>query len=253
MHILLTNDDGYQAPGIARLAKTLMEHGHRVTVSAPDSERSAASHGISITVPLRAREISVEGAAGWAISGTPADSARLGLYLMRDDAPDICISGINQGSNLGGACIYSGTVNAAMEASMAGCPAIAVSLASFTDRNFAPAAEKAAAFLDYAVSHPLKRGEIYNINVPAGDNLRDGFWFTQTMGPDYLTDARYEKFVSDYDNTYYFLDDGDNLQFFPPDSDTVKCSEGETTVSVLTWDIAAKGEGRFPAQGKMEI
>ena len=120
MHILITNDDGYQSKGINSLTKALMERGHRVTVAAPDRERSAASHAISILAPLRAKEINVAGARGWAIDGSPADCARLGLHLTKDDRPDLCISGINRGGNLGGACIYSGTVNAAMEASKIG-------------------------------------------------------------------------------------------------------------------------------------
>ena len=128
MHLLLTNDDGWNSEGLRCLTRALIDAGHRVTIAAPDSERSAASHSLSILKPLRAKPITVEGAKGWAIDGTPADSVRLGLHLTKDDRPDMCISGINHGSNLGGACIYSGTVNSAMEASMAGCPAIATSL-----------------------------------------------------------------------------------------------------------------------------
>jgi len=253
MHILLTNDDGYQAAGIAQLVKTLQAAGHRISVSAPDRERSAASHGLSITAPLRVKNVVVEGAKGWAVDGTPADCVRLGMYLLRDDKPELCISGINQGSNLGGACIYSGTVHSAMEASMSGCPAIAASMDSYTDKDFAAAAEKILAFISYAVAHPLERGEIYNVNVPAGKNLKAGYYFTDTLGPDYLTDAGYESFTAANGVTYYVLNDGPNYQYYPPECDSIKCREGETTVSVLSWNLAVSDKSRLPRTGKMDV
>lgn len=237
MHILLTNDDGYQAPGIAALAKAFLAAGHRVTIAAPDRERSAASHGISIHQPLRTKNVCVEGAGGWAADGTPADCARLGLYLTRDDQPDLVISGINCGPNLGGACIYSGTVNAAMEASMAGVPAMAVSLNSFDSDDYALAAELALKFSKTAADTPLKRGELFNLNVPCLKKIK-GLIFTQVLGPEFLTDARYEEFTSDYKVKYYFLDDGENTQFFPDNCDVSLVNDGWATLSVLTWDIA---------------
>ena len=251
MHILLTNDDGYQAEGIRQLAAHLIRSGHRVSVSAPDRERSAVSHGISITQPLRAKEIALGKAKGWAVDGTPVDSARLGLYLLRNDKPDFCLSGVNRGPNLGGACIYSGTVNSAMEASMAGCPSIAVSLNSFISDDYALACTLAEKLMRWARLHPLRRGEIYNLNVPCGVPFR-GVYFTQTLAPEFLTDARYQEFVSDYKTRYYFLDDGANEQFFPPDSDSVKCAEGWATVSVLGWDIAARRPD-LPENGSLSV
>ena len=112
MHILLVNDDGIHAPGIRTLAQTLASRGHRVSVCAPDRERSAASHSITLREPVTAQRVDLPGAeTAYAASGTPADCARLGLYLIPD--AEMVISGINNGPNLGGACIYSGTVGAA--------------------------------------------------------------------------------------------------------------------------------------------
>lgn len=250
MHILLTNDDGYQAPGIAALAKVFSGAGHKVTVAAPDRERSASSHWLSIHEPLRAKEVCVEGAHGWAIDGTPADCARLGLYLTRDDKTDLVISGINRGPNLGGACIYSGTVNAAMEASMAGVPAMAVSLNSFSSDDYALAAELALKLAPAAVNTPLKRGELFNLNVPCLKEVK-GLIFTQVLGPEFLTDARYEEFTSDYKVKYYFLDDGANTQFFPEDCDVSLVNAGWATLSVLTWDIAGGVKDAPYAQGQI--
>lgn len=237
MHILLTNDDGFRAPGIAALARHFLAAGHKVTVAAPDRERSAASHAISIHQPLRASAVNVEGASGWAADGTPADCARLGLYLTRGDKPDLVISGINCGPNLGGACIYSGTVNAAMEASMAGCPAMAVSLDSFVSTDYETAAELAVKFAPMAAGAWLKRGEIFNLNVPCMKEIK-GVKFTQVLAPEFLTDARYQEFTSDYSVKYYFLDDGENTQYYPDDSDASLIKKGWATLSVLTWDIA---------------
>ena len=116
MHLMLVNDDGIHAPGIRALCDAAVAAGHRVSICAPDRERSAASHSITLGKSLTARKIDYPGAeVAYAAGGTPADCARLGLYLI--PGVDAVISGINNGSNMGGACIYSGTVAAATEAS----------------------------------------------------------------------------------------------------------------------------------------
>lgn len=241
MHILLTNDDGIRADGIVQLAELAVKKGHRVTICAPDSEKSACSHSISITKPLHARESTLFGMRAIQVDGTPTDCARLGVFLLKNDKPDICISGINRGPNLGGACIYSGTVGAAMEASMAGCPAIAASLRSFSQTDYAAAAEITLRVAEWALKHPLKRGEIYNLNVPPLplEKIR-GVKSTQSLAPVYLTEARYESYKSEYNHTYYFLCDGEESAPYPADSDDTLNADGWSTVSALTWDIAVK-------------
>ena len=241
MHILLTNDDGIRAEGILQLAACAVKKGHRVTICAPDNEKSACSHAISITKPLHVKESVMYGMRAIAVDGTPTDCARLGVFLLKDDMPDICISGINRGPNLGGACVYSGTVGAAMEASMAGCPAIAASLRSFTQTDYEAAAEITMRVAQWALKHPLKRGEIYNLNVPALplDRIK-GVRSTQTLAPVYLTEARYESYKSEYGHSYYFLADGAESAPYPEDSDDVLNENGWATVSALTWDIAVK-------------
>lgn len=239
MHILLTNDDGIRADGILQLAELIVKKGHRVTICAPDSEKSAMSHSISITRPLRVKESTLFGMRAISVDGTPADCARLGVYLLRDDKPDICISGINRGSNLGGACIYSGTVGAAMEASMAGCAAIASSLRSFTSCDYSAASEITLKLAEWALKHPLKRGEIYNLNVPALPISEiKGIKKTQVLAPCYLTEARYESYKSEYGHTYYLLCDGEESTPYPEDSDDILNKNGFATVSALTWDIS---------------
>ncbi len=161
------------------------------------------------------------------------------------------MSGVNRGPNLGGACIYSGTVNSAMEASMAGCPALAVSLDSFTCERYAPAADLAVKVLAWMKDHPLRRGEIYNLNVPAIEDVK-GVRFTQTLAPEFLTDANYQEFTSHYNNTYYFLDDGENPHYFPEDCDKNLVKQGWASLSALTWDIAARREG-LPEAGEISL
>ena len=239
MYILITNDDGIAAEGLRQLTRAAIQAGHRVCVCAPDRERSAASHSLSIVPALRVVETNVEGAPGWAVDGTPVDCARLGVYLTRDDPPDLVISGINRGPNLGGACIYSGTVNAAMEASMAGRPAMAASLNSFRQKDYSAAAAITLKVATWALEHPLPQGVMYNLNVPdlPLSEIR-GVRSTQVLAPEYLTEARYEDFVSEYGHHYYFLTDGENRQKYPDDSDEVLVRNGWATVSALTWDIS---------------
>lgn len=239
MHILITNDDGILAPGLRQLTQAALAAGHRVSVCAPDRERSATSHALTIHQALHAQEANVEGARGWAVDGTPVDCARLGVYLTREDPADIVISGINRGPNLGGACIYSGTVNAAMEASMAGRPALAASLNSFTQTDYSAATELTLRVAEWVLRNPLPRGAIYNLNVP--DLPRPaikGLKTTQVMAPVYLTEARYEGFRSEYGHSYYFLTDGEDVLPYPEDCDEALVRAGWATLSALTWNIA---------------
>ena len=119
MHILISNDDGIQACGIQQLAKALVEGGHKVTVSAPDRERSASGHALTMREPLYAERVQDgygEGIDAWAVSGTPVDCVRIGLLKLSTARIDMVITGINHGPSMGSDTIYSGTVAAAMEA-----------------------------------------------------------------------------------------------------------------------------------------
>ena len=112
MHILLTNDDGIHAEGLRALCDGLTAAGHRVSVCAPDRERSAASHSVTLNRPLKAVRVDFPGAVrAWAADGTPADCASLGVWLTDDDPVDLVVAGINWGMNLGGAGVYSGRTN----------------------------------------------------------------------------------------------------------------------------------------------
>lgn len=165
--ILVTNDDGVNAPGIAAARKALMEIGD-VIVAAPDRERSASSHSISLDRPLRVDEL---GEGVYAIDGTPVDCVYLALHHLVPRRPAVVVSGINDGYNLGSDVFYSGTVAGAVEAALRGVPAIAVSLVRQRPQDFS----HAASFLAALAAEVVRRGDgalpehsLLSVNVPPG-------------------------------------------------------------------------------------
>lgn len=169
MRILVSNDDGVFAPGIAALAQAFTAAGHEVVIVAPDRQRSAASHSLTLFDPLTVRPVQVEGAArAYAVSGTPADCVKLGLYSLYPEA-EFVLSGINHGYNAGTDVIYSGTVAAAMEGALSERPAIAVSLAHRREDTYDRAAAFALAAFEIIRENPLPQYAVLNLNYPAVD------------------------------------------------------------------------------------
>ncbi len=162
MHILLSNDDGYRAPGLRCLAAALAEAAE-VTVVAPDRDRSGASNSLTIDVPVRVRTAP----NGFHyVSGTPTDCVHLAITGLLEREPDLVVSGINAGANLGDDVLYSGTVAAAMEGRHLGLPAIAVSLAGPGGEHYESAARIARQVLEHLRALALPRATILNVNVP---------------------------------------------------------------------------------------
>lgn len=163
MHIMVTNDDGIHAPGIMALASALRVLGE-VTVVAPDRERSAVGHALTLNSPLRVFELR-EGF--YAVDGTPTDCVNMGIHSLLPFRPDLVVSGINHGANLGDDVTYSGTVAAAIEATLMGIPAIAVSLATLERTGFFPeAAQIAVRVARQVVANGLPEDTFLNVNVP---------------------------------------------------------------------------------------
>jgi 5'-nucleotidase len=160
---LLSNDDGIAAPGLDALAAALAPLGE-VWVVAPDRERSATSHSISLHHPVRIREV---GDRRFAVDGTPTDAVYLGLHHILDKRPDLVIGGINHGANLGNDILYSGTVAVAMEGALFGHPGLAVSLTREGSATFDVAAEVAQGIAATMLAEPPAPGVILNVNVPA--------------------------------------------------------------------------------------
>jgi len=164
MHVLVSNDDGVDAPGIHILAERLRQDAE-VTVVAPDRDRSGASNSLTLDQPIRAHRVEPR---TWRVAGTPTDCVHLALSGMLEHDPDIVVSGINNSANLGDDVIYSGTVAAAMEGRFLGLPAIAVSLCSRDHRgeHYATAANAAAEIMQRLARDPLPADTILNVNVP---------------------------------------------------------------------------------------
>jgi 5'-nucleotidase len=165
MKVLITNDDGIKADGIKKLAKTFAESGNLVSVVAPERERSAAGHAITVHKPLRVSQVDLEGISYFAVSGTPADCVKLALEKLIEK-PDIVISGINRGANLGTDVLYSGTVSAAIEAALAGLPAIAVSIISYQQPTYEAASALTLKLANIYLANGLPSGTLLNVNVP---------------------------------------------------------------------------------------
>ena len=179
MRILVSNDDGVDAPGIHALAEGLRAAGHEVWVVAPDRDRSGASNSLTLDLPIRTKRLDERTIR---VNGTPTDCVHLALTGMLDFDPDIVVSGINNSANLGDDVIYSGTVSAAMEGRFLGLPAVAVSLvtADHVAKNFETAARAAVEIVARLKADPLPADTILNVNVPdlAWDEVR-GFEVTR--------------------------------------------------------------------------
>ncbi len=161
MNILLSNDDGFQAPGLQALRHELRKQ-HNVTTVAPDRDRSGASNSLTLDIPLRLAD---QGEQLYSLTGTPTDCVHLGLTGL-DITPDIVISGINNGPNLGDDVLYSGTVAAAMEGRFLGFTAIAVSLDSRNTDHIASAVNATLQLLEQRDTFPDQGSMVLNINVP---------------------------------------------------------------------------------------
>lgn len=162
MRILLSNDDGYFAPGLRSLSDGLQALGE-VTVVAPDRNRSGASNSLTLDNPIR-YHLTVEGY--FSVTGTPTDCVHLAIHRLMPKPPDIVLAGINSGANLGDDVIYSGTVAAAMEGRHLGYPAIAMSLVGPKCTHYETAAQIAVKLVRQLSTHPLGQNRILNVNVP---------------------------------------------------------------------------------------
>ncbi|HSU25748.1 MAG TPA: 5'/3'-nucleotidase SurE [Pyrinomonadaceae bacterium] len=176
--ILITNDDGIHSEGIEALEAVMLEIGE-VYVVAPASEMSGASHSLTLARPLRIRQIDER---HWTVDGTPTDCVTLALnrILPPEERPDICVSGINHGANLGDDATYSGTVAGAMEATILGVPGLAFSLVTSSSRDFAESARVAQEVTRKALAEGLPEWTLLNVNIPKGETkgiriTRQGF------------------------------------------------------------------------------
>ena len=162
MHFLLSNDDGYQAIGLEILVQTMRAFGE-ITVVAPDRNRSGASNSLTLDAPLYTKQLSDR---FFYVNGTPTDCVHLAITGLLDDIPDMVISGVNHGANLGDDVIYSGTVAAAMEGLCLGRPAVALSLAGENPTHYGTAGMVVRNLISKLLSEPIDNDILLNINIP---------------------------------------------------------------------------------------
>jgi len=233
MKILISNDDGIFAPGIAALVKAFAKAGHEVLVCAPDSQRSAASHSLSIARPIAVKETEFDGATkAWAIGGTPADCVKLGLTVLCPEAEAV-VSGVNRGYNVGSDILYSGTVAAAMEGAICGRPALAVSQHEGR-KEYDSAAKLAVGVFKQMKLEPLS---VINLNYPEKETEAGKISFVMPAVMEQLHYA--EEYVpgkSETGETTYTLM-GKVRDDIEQSDDYQKLCEGFATVTVLKADM----------------
>lgn len=200
MRLLITNDDGIYSEGIAALSDALSSLGE-VWIVAPDRERNAVSHALTLHRPLRLTPLADR---SFAVNGTPSDCINIGMNFLLPERPDLIVSGINKGGNLGNDVNYSGTVAGAVEGALMGVPSFSISLSADGNFNFSPAAQFAVRLARFIVRHGLPPQTVLNVNVPdtGGDEINR--YAITTLGTTTQTNTIEEK-TDPRGFTYYWI------------------------------------------------
>lgn len=246
MRILLTNDDGIFAKGIEALYLVLAEE-HDVTVVAPETEQSAVGHAITWLNPLRVHTANRNGGFfGYALTGTPADCVKIAVNELLPERPQLVVSGINRGANVGVNVIYSGTVSAATEAALLGIPSIAVSIDSFEPADFSPAALFIPKLVALVAKEGLPPGISLNVNVPSmpADRMR-GVRFTHQGRMKSL--EKYDRRTDPRNHTYYWLCNSEIESDDHPDADSSALAAGYISITPIHHDLTS-----YPALEKLK-
>lgn len=236
--ILLTNDDGIHAEGL-RFLKLAAEKLGYVSIVAPEAEQSAVGHAITLYDPIRAREFTKDGIFyGHGIGGTPADSVKLGIHSILSSPPDLVLSGINDGANLGINVLYSGTVSAATEAAILGVPAMAVSIAQKKNPPFAWAVPHIERLGAWVLQNGLPPGVALNVNIPGipPDQIK-GYKLTRQGLLKFR--ERFEQREDPRGNYYYWLTGEATADERESDTDVVAVRQGYVSVTPLFYDLTA--------------
>lgn len=240
MRILIANDDGIHFPGIVALAKAMSELGE-VFIFAPDVERSAASNALTLGLPLRAKEVpfEVEGVKAFAVSGTPADCAKLGIDFLGPEKPDLVVSGINKGPNMCCDIMYSGTVAAAYEGAYIDVLSLAVSLNSYSaEVDYTVAANWAVKCAKKLMEAKADPRFVYNINVPnlPAEEIK-GLKITRMGFIEYR--GGFEKRVDTFGKPYYWVNGKPVVIDKDPNCDNNAVADGYVSLTPLTRDYTA--------------
>ncbi|OGK04975.1 MAG: 5'/3'-nucleotidase SurE [Candidatus Riflebacteria bacterium GWC2_50_8] len=238
MRILVCNDDGINAPGLLALAHELCSFG-QVTIAAPDVERSAASNSLTLAHPLRVREVSFPAPVerAYAISGTPADCAKIALSTLLPEKPDLVVSGINCGPNMCVDIFYSGTVAAAFEGAFRGILSVSVSLDTYSSQDdFSVAACWALRCIRLLVDKKVEPARVYNVNVPCiAETEIKGIKVTRTGKIDYREE--YDHRRDPYGRSYYWIKGNPEIVDNSPECDIVAVKAGYVSLTPLQPDM----------------
>lgn len=232
--LLITNDDGIQAPGLFQLWKALAKHCDTV-ICAPAAEQSGVGLSISIRTPLRVeRVVWQDQAEAWSVTGTPADCVKMALFKVFDAVPDLIVSGINRGSNAGRNVLYSGTVAGVIEGAMRDIPGVAFSCLDFHLPDFALASEYILQIVEYVLANPFGAGRILNVNFPhAAKGRPKGLKLTR-QGKEYWVEDPNERQHPGEGHSYFWL--GNKIAQFDEheDSDIAWLRDGYITAVPLS-------------------
>ncbi|MEQ9582474.1 MAG: 5'/3'-nucleotidase SurE [Arenibacter sp.] len=240
--ILVTNDDGITAPGLRALIRFMMELGE-VVVVAPDSPQSGMGHAITIDNTLYIKKIKVDLENGaneeYSCSGTPADCVKLGLQELLGRKPDLCVSGINHGSNSSINVIYSGTMSAAIEAGIEGIPAIGFSLCDYSwNANFEASKEAVQKLVREALRNGIPNGVVLNVNIPKTDNKEPkGIKICRQARANWK--EKFDKRTNPSGKEYYWLTGEFELLDKGEDTDEYALSQDYVSVVPTQFDLTA--------------
>ncbi|MCF8030398.1 MAG: 5'/3'-nucleotidase SurE [Desulfohalobiaceae bacterium] len=239
MNIILTNDDGIWAVGLRCLARELQRAGHSVHIVAPLTEQSAVGHAVTLSVPLRIREVQEDHFQGTGVSGTPVDCVKMALGTVFRFQPDLLISGINGGANVGVDVLYSGTVAAATEAALVGTPSMAVSVDHFHPGDLTEQARYTARLLEQIDWPSLPASRVLNLNFPncALEESRGLKCCPQTRA---VYEDWYETRTDPRGRDYYWLCGEILEKNLEPETDRTLLTQGHITLTPLTFDFTDK-------------
>jgi 5'-nucleotidase len=241
MRILLTNDDGIHAPGLFALHEALKSD-HDLDIVAPESEMSAVGHAITLTSPLRVQDVYKNSSFyGYAVTGTPADCVKIAVQELLERPPDLILSGINPGANVGVNILYSGTVSAATEGAFLGVPSAAISLNARQNPDFGFAAQFSKEIIRFMMESGLKRGTALSVNIPA-------------VSPDKITGVRltrqgtarfeehFERRTDPRGNVYYWLTGETPVENGSVDTDSGALKENWITITPIHYNLTCNEE-----------
>jgi 5'-nucleotidase len=246
MLILLTNDDGIRAPGIVAMYRELAQLGE-VHVIAPETVQSATGHGITIATPLLTQKVTVEGAfTGIAVDGRPADCVKVAVGQLLPRMPDLVVSGMNAGANVGINVIYSGTVAAAIEAAFLGLPAIATSLYLRADKptDYARGAHFARRAIEQILAAGLKGGQVATVNVPPTEADEQPTGMKVVRQCTRAWNDTYEERKDPRGKSYFWNTSVFRLGETEADTDVAALRDGYVTITPLQFDLTHHPQAR---------